>query len=869
MALSRLTRFPLDSPEAHQMPAKFSWLLPSLRPVVAFAVTVFAVCSPSVAQAQEPLHHRIDQLVNSAPLGPVAPVCSDAEFVRRVSLDLNGMTPTGSEAKAFLDDPAPDKRQKLIDKLLASPRFARHLTNKFDVELMERRADANIPSPEWQKYLYESFLANKPYDQLVREIIAADGVEPATRPAAKFFLDRTAEPNLVTRDIGRIFFGRDLQCAQCHDSPLVNDFLQSDYYGIQAFVVRTVMFNDATAKKQFLGEKADGDVAFTSVFTKESGVSAPRVPAGTFVEDPLLPIGEEYNVKPTDKTRPVPKYSRRAKLAEAITTTNNVPFNRNIANRLWAMMLGRGIVHPLDLHHSDNPPTHPELLDLLTAEVVAAKYDLKTILREISLTQTYQRSGELPADWNAASQQAAALLAALDPKQNEISAAIDQSKEAAKPAETEFDTVKKTVAPARDELTKITAAAVEARKQFDAATDAVEKTDAQIVPKTEAVKPLAEIAAKANEALAKIPSDADLKKATDFFTARTTALNNEIAALTKTRETQVAAVKPKQDAFTVAATAINPVREKWTAEKAKLDAAREKAEAAMVGIRAINANRNVIARRVTGLKTLAGYNEQVAKVAASQAVLVAKQTELATAQTMLTQAADDAAKAAAQKAVTDVTASLAAAQQQTKSDADQLAATREQVLQFCTEHFYVASLKPLTPEQLTASTLSATTDIDIHTKKAIAEIDKAAQTAAAANPPVVIPMPLGGRERQIEENVYEKLLRPNVGPFVAMFGGGAGQPQDVFYATADQALFYGNGGTIHSWAGVLAAPLNTQQDPKLLAEEMYLHVFNRRPTDDEVALVTKYLQSRAEARIPAIQEMVWGLLSSAEFRFNH
>lgn len=289
----------------------------------------------------------------------------------------------------------------------------------------------------------------------------------------------------------------------------------------------------------------------------------------------------------------------------------------------------------------------------------------------------------------------------------------------------------------------------------------------------------------------------------------------------------------------------------------------------MVGIRAINANRNVIARRVTGLKTLAGYNEQVAKVAASQAVLVAKQTELATAQTMLTQAADDAAKAAAQKAVTDVTASLAAAQQQTKSDADQLAATREQVLQFCTEHFYVASLKPLTPEQLTASTLSATTDIDIHTKKAIAEIDKAAQTAAAANPPVVIPMPLGGRERQIEENVYEKLLRPNVGPFVAMFGGGAGQPQDVFYATADQALFYGNGGTIHSWAGVLAAPLNTQQDPKLLAEEMYLHVFNRRPTDDEVALVTKYLQSRAEARIPAIQEMVWGLLSSAEFRFNH
>jgi hypothetical protein len=181
----------------------------------------------------------------------------------------------------------------------------------------------------------------------------------------------------------------------------------------------------------------------------------------------------------------------------------------------------------------------------------------------------------------------------------------------------------------------------------------------------------------------------------------------------------------------------------------------------------------------------------------------------------------------------------------------------------------VAGLKPLTPEQLAASTLSATTYIDIQTKNAIAELDKAAQTAAAANPPMQLPLPLGGRERQIEEHVFEKLLRPNAGSFVALFGGGAGQPQDVFFATADQALFYGNGGTIYSWAGVLANVLNAQQDPKLLAEDMYLHVFNRRPTEAETTAVTNYLQSRADARVPAIQEMVWGLLSSAEFRFNH
>ena len=866
------------------MPASCFWFPRFFRPAAAF-VAVFAVSLADAASAAEPLHPRIDQLVNAAPLGPIAPICSDAEFIRRVSLDLTGMIPSGLDTKAFLDDPSPDKRVKLIDKLLTSPWFARHMANSFDVMLMERRGDGHVPAVEWQKFLYESFLANKPYDQLVRELVSADGTDPVSRPAAKFFLERTAEPNLMTRDIGRLFFGRDLQCAQCHDSPLVDDFKQADYYGLQAFVARTVMFNDEAAKKQMLGEKGEGgDIAFTSVFTKESDVSAPRIPAGPIVEDPLMPIGEEYNVKPADKVRPVPKYSRRIKLAELLTTTNNPQFNRNIANRLWALMFGRGIVHPLDLQHSDNPPTHPELLDLLTAEIAASKYDIKLMLREIALTQTYQRSIELPADWNAASQQAAALLAALDPKAKEFSAAVDQTKAVAKPFDEEFDAAKKAAAPVRDELTKITAAAVEARKQWDVATDVITKTNATIAPKADLAKPITESAAKAAEAFAKIPNDADLKKALDFFQARATALNNEVAALTKARDDQTAAAKVKGDAFAVAATVINPVREKWLGEKTKLDAARTKHEAALAVIQASTANHKVTARRINGLKTLAGFNEQVAKATASHASFVQTQATLTAAQQAVTQAnADEAAKAAAQKAVTDATAQLTAAQLQAKSDADALAASREQITQFCTEHFYVASLNPLTPEQLAASTLQATGYIVIQTNSANAELDKAAaapavQPAAAgqaantdpakAAPAAVVP-PLGGRERQVEENIFTKLIHPNTGPFVTMFGGGPGQPQDVFFATADQALFYGNGGTIHNWAGVLAAPLSAQKETKLLAEEMYLNVLNRRPTDDEVALVTAYLQSRADARVPALQEMIWGLLSSAEFRFNH
>ncbi len=832
---------------------------------------------PSISAAAEPvppLHQRIDQLVNAAPLGPVAVVCSDADFLRRVSLDLTGMQASGIDAKAFLDDPAPDKRMKLIDKLTASPKFIRHVANQFNVTLMERRADAHVPGPEFEKFLYESFLANKPFDQLVREIVSADGTDSATRPAAKFFLDRTAEPNLLTRDLGRIFFGRDLQCAQCHDSPLVDDFKQVEYYGLYAFVSRTSLFNDEAAKKQMLADKADGEAAFTSVFTKESGATSPRLPAGSLIEDPLLPIGEEYNVRPADKVRSVPKYSRRAKLAEVLTSTNNPQFNRNLANRLWAMMLGRGIVHPLDLHHSDNPPTHPELLDLLTAEIFATKYDVRSMLREIALTQTYQRSGELLADWAAASTQAVALLAVLDPKSKELSAAVDQSKEAAKPADTEFDAAKKAAVPVREELTKVTAAAVEARKQWDAATAVVTKTEAMIAPKAEVVKPISEVAAKAAEALAKIPADAELKKATDFFQARATALTNEIAALTKARDDQAAAAKVKADAFTPAAAAINPVREKWLVEKTKLDAAREKAEAAAAVIRSHNVNRQLTVRRMNGLKTLAGYNELVAKAAGSQAVLVAKQTEVNTAQQGLTQAADDAAKKAAEAKIGELAPQLTAAQLAAKSDADALAVNREAITQFCTDHFYVASLRPLTPEQLASSTLMAVGHVAIQTTNANNELDKAAQAPAqpaAAGQAAVAPAqpPLGGRERQVEENVWEKLLRPNAGAFVNLFGGGAGQPQDVFFATADQALYYGNGGTVFAWSSVLAAALNPQQDVKLLADELYLNVFNRRPTEAEATAVAVYLQSRGNDRVPALQEMVWGLLSSSEFRFNH
>ena len=123
----------------------------------------------------------------------------------------------------------------------------------------------------------------------------------------------------------------------------------------------------------------------------------PRLPGAFEVDEPFLPQGEDYTVAPAKNVRPIPKYSRRAKLAELVGAGTNRQFNRNIANRLWAHMMGRGLVEPVDLHHADNPPSHPELLELLGDRFAAMKYDVKAFLRELALSKTYQRSLAIPS----------------------------------------------------------------------------------------------------------------------------------------------------------------------------------------------------------------------------------------------------------------------------------------------------------------------------------------------------------------------------------------------------------------------------------------------------------------------------------------
>jgi len=290
---------------------------------------------------------------------------------------------------------------------------------------MERRPAANVRAEEWEQFLMDAFVEDRPLDEVVREILSADGSDPKHRGPARFYLDRGGEPNLLTRDVGRMFLGRDMQCAQCHDHILYDEYKQADYFGLFAFFNRTYLVQDA-AGVAMLGEKADGDVTFKSVFNKKViHATGPRILSCGPVPEPAVAKGEEYWAAPGDKVRAIPKYSRRAQLAGALASRDVPEFNRNLANRLWSVMMGRGIVHPLDLHTAENPATHPELLAMLADELAAMDFDSRAFIRELALTRTYARSSipspNLTTDDTADGVYAVAVLKPLGPEQLALS----------------------------------------------------------------------------------------------------------------------------------------------------------------------------------------------------------------------------------------------------------------------------------------------------------------------------------------------------------------------------------------------------------------------------------------------------------------
>ncbi|MBT4692206.1 MAG: DUF1549 domain-containing protein [Planctomycetaceae bacterium] len=366
-------------------------------PILAATICCLLPLIPTAISAQESatqVRNIIDAEIlatQDLAVGDPVGISDDYTFARRISMDLTGRPLTVTALQAFIDDVNPDKRERLIDSLLASPQYARHMQYKFDVLLMQRLPKKYIAPSEFSEFLRQSFGNNKPYDQLVLEILTADGADKSNRAASRFLLDRELKREETVRVIGQVFLGRDLQCAQCHNHPQIDDYFQQHYYGLAAFLKRSYLFTDPKSKVVSIGDKIEGDVTFTSVFTGEEGKTQPRMLALTELPDPPAEK-EPYKTKPDKTNRGVPKYNRRLQLGPNMISDENAAFRLNITNRIWAQMMGQGFVEPLDLFHEANVASHPALLQVLADALRDHKYDLKYLFKEIAMSQSYQRS---------------------------------------------------------------------------------------------------------------------------------------------------------------------------------------------------------------------------------------------------------------------------------------------------------------------------------------------------------------------------------------------------------------------------------------------------------------------------------------------
>ena len=339
----------------------------------------------------EDLARLIDRHVNDAcPQSEQTGLVSESAFIRRVTLDLAGRIPTAAELQHFRESESLKKRAELVSQLIDSPDYAFHQRNELDVLLL-RRLEHN---DDWRAYLLEATQNNRPWDQVFREIMLPED-SGDTRPAM-FLGKRVRDLDKLTNDCSVIWFGVNVGCAKCHDHPLVPDWEQSHYYGMASFFKRTYR-----AKNGRLGERHNGKIKYKTT-SGEEYESEFMYLTGAKVDEPELDWNKdrakafEEAVKKSEKDDkadpPRPQFRPREKLVQvALSDRDSDFFARNIANRLWARMFGRGLVHPLDQMHSENPPSHPELLTTLADDLKRHDYDLKRLLHAIALTDAYAR----------------------------------------------------------------------------------------------------------------------------------------------------------------------------------------------------------------------------------------------------------------------------------------------------------------------------------------------------------------------------------------------------------------------------------------------------------------------------------------------
>jgi hypothetical protein len=314
-------------------------------------------------------------------------LCDDATFIRRVYLDVIGTLPSPEEVRAFLADRSSDKRAKLIDRVLDRPEYADYWTLKWG-DLLRSTPSYLGGKGMWSftNWIREQFRNNTPMDRFAYALITAQGSTYTTGPANYYRVART--PPDLAETTAQVFLGMRLQCTKCHHHPFER-WSQADYYKFAAFFAR-VGLKGSNEFGIFGGEQVVRLATNGEVTHPKTGEVMKPTPLGGYPATMRV-----RTLKTAELIDPDPDANgdRRKLLAEWITK-DNLLFARNIVNRYWGYLMGRGLVEPIDDQRATNPPTNPELLDALAKDFVAHGYDLKHLIRTICNSRVYQLSSQ-------------------------------------------------------------------------------------------------------------------------------------------------------------------------------------------------------------------------------------------------------------------------------------------------------------------------------------------------------------------------------------------------------------------------------------------------------------------------------------------
>jgi hypothetical protein len=312
---------------------------------------------------------------------PPSDIADDGTFIRRVTLDITGRLPTAPEMKDFMASKDTNKREALIDRLLDSPEYADYFANKWSALLRNQRTQPTYARGSYLFYSWirDSIAENKPFDQFVREVVAAAGDLDQNPPVAWYRQVKDMKQQM--EDVAQLFLGTRMQCAQCHHHPF-EKWSQQDYYGFAAF------FSNVSRKpSSFVGEEM--------IYHKRGIAQTTNIRSKAAVMPTSLG-GETLKLKPEQD----PRFA----LAAWMSAKDNPFFAHTLVNRYWKHFFNRGLVEPEDDMRETNPPVNPELLSALASNFVESGYDMKKLIRTIVTSTTYQLSA-VPNAHNAKDRQ--------------------------------------------------------------------------------------------------------------------------------------------------------------------------------------------------------------------------------------------------------------------------------------------------------------------------------------------------------------------------------------------------------------------------------------------------------------------------------